>query len=37
MLDSYNGGAEEVGWRGTYEVIDDSHRGRHRSGRGDHL
>ena len=23
QLDSYNGGAEEVGWRGTYEVIDD--------------
>ena len=22
-LDSYNGGAEEAGWRGTYEVIDD--------------
>jgi hypothetical protein len=23
LLDSYNGGAETVGWRGTYELIDD--------------
>ena len=37
QLDSYNGGAEEVGWRGTYEVIDDRHRGRQGSRHGDHL